>query len=248
VIWRMIDFEYHDAAMNMALDEAVSNGILNSSSPPTIRFYGWRPSAVSIGRFQSLSDEVDLDTCRELGIDVVRRRSGGGAVFHDTDGEITYSLIAPEHLMPKDINAAYRQVCGYIVSALASLGVRSEFAPINDILVGGRKISGSAQSRRNSVFLQHGTLLLDTDLANMFSVLRISDVKNAGRNISSAKDRVTSLAEHSDASRDEVLGALEAAFALDRNCMHGGWSDAELREAERLVSLRYATNEWNQER
>jgi lipoate-protein ligase A len=244
----MMRFEYRDAALNMALDEAVSNGILNSSSPPTIRFYGWRPSAVSIGRFQSLRDEVDLERCIELGIDVVRRRTGGGAVFHDTDGEITYSLIAPEHLMPKDINAAYREVCGHIVMALANLGVRSEFAPINDIMVAGKKISGSAQSRRNSVFLQHGTLLLSTDIAKMFSVLKISDAKNAERNISSAKDRVTSLSEHSNASRDEILAALEEAFALDRDCHHGSWSDAELREAERLVSLRYGTMEWNQER
>ena len=135
MVWRLIPFEYRAAAMNMALDETVSNGIAAATSPPTIRFYGWRPSAVSIGRFQNLRDEVDLDRCRELGIEFVRRRTGGGAVFHDSDGEITYSLIAPEDLMPEDINAAYKEICGYIVSALAGLGVEAKFAPINDISV-----------------------------------------------------------------------------------------------------------------
>jgi lipoate-protein ligase A len=234
--------------MNMALDEAVSNGITGSTSPPTVRFYGWRPSAVSIGRFQSLSDEVNVDRCRELGIEFVRRRTGGGAVFHDSDGEITYSLIAPEHLMPADINIAYQEICGYIVSALANLGVEARFAPINDILVAGKKISGSAQSRRNSVFLQHGTLLLKTDMDKMFSVLRVSDAKNVGRRIASAKERVTSLSEHSSAGREEVLAALEKAFTSGKRCQPGGWSEEELSEAERLVSLRYGTMEWNQER
>jgi len=234
--------------MNMALDEAVSNGIRNFTSPPTIRFYGWRPSAVSIGRFQRLQDEVDVKHCKELGVDVVRRRTGGGAVFHDSDGEVTYSLIAPENAMPKDINAAYQEICGYIVSALASLGVSSKFAPINDILVDGKKISGSAQSRRDSVFLQHGTLLLDANIEKMYSVLRISDLKNSGRNLASAKERVTNLKAHSNASGQEVLSALEASFSAGRNCQRGTWSHTELEEANRLVSLRYGTTEWNEER
>ncbi len=248
MIWRLIRFEYRDAAMNMALDEAVSNGIRNLTSPPTIRFYGWRPSAVSIGRFQSFHDEVDLRRCKELGVDVVRRRTGGGAVFHDGEGEITYSLIASERAMPKDINGAYQEICGYIVSALATLGVRSQFSPVNDILVDGKKISGSAQSRRDSVFLQHGTLLLDVNLEKMFGLLKISDVKNAGRDLASASGRVTSLKAHSDATRQEVLYALERAFLVGRNCQQGGWSGMELKEADKLASLRYRAIEWNEER
>jgi len=248
MIWRLVRFEYHDAAMNMALDEAVSNGIERSTSPPTIRFYGWKPSAVSIGRFQSLEDEVDLAGCKELGVEVVRRRTGGGAVFHDTDGEVTYSLIAPEELMPREINAAYREICGYVVSSLAALGVEAHFAPINDILVGGKKISGSAQSRRNSVFLQHGTLLLDIGVKKMFQVLKISDAKIAGRNISSADERVTSLRAHSEVSKERVLAELEKSFTSGKRYDRGSWSGTELQEANRLVSERYASKEWTQER
>jgi len=248
MIWRLVRFEYHDAAMNMALDEAVSNGIERLTSPPTIRFYGWKPSAVSIGRFQSLEDEVDLDGCKELGVEVVRRRTGGGAVFHDSEGEITYSLIAPEDLISRDINASYQEICGHVISALAALGVEAHFAPINDILVGGKKISGSAQSRRNSVFLQHGTLLLDLDTKKMFRLLKISDAKMAGKNISSAEERVTGLRAYSDASKERVLAELQKAFTSGKQFSYCPWSGTELQEASRLVSERYANEEWTQER
>ena len=83
--WRIVGLETHDAYFNMALDEAISEGIMNGSSPPTIRFYTWKPGAVSIGYFQSIRDEVNLKTCKELGIDHIRRWTGGGAVYHDTD-------------------------------------------------------------------------------------------------------------------------------------------------------------------
>jgi lipoate-protein ligase A len=246
--WRLIRFEHQDAAMNMALDEAVCNGIEQSTSPPTIRFYGWKPSAVSIGRFQSLMDEVDTAGCSELGVEIVRRRTGGGAVYHDTEGEITYSLIAPEGLMPRDINSAYQEICGYVVSALAALGVEAQFVPINDILVAGKKISGSAQSRRHSVLLQHGTLLLDLDVKKMFTVLRTAHAKIAGKDISSAEERVTCLRAHSDASKTEILAELVKAFTSGKQFKCGSWSGTELREAERLVSERYACKDWTQER
>src|SRR3989338_1614152 len=100
--WRLIELEQHDAYTNRAIDEAVSEGVASGTSPPTIRFYTWKPSAVSIGYFQSLADEVDLKRCMDAGVNWVRRRTGGGAVYHDQLGEITYSVIAPEREFPKD--------------------------------------------------------------------------------------------------------------------------------------------------
>ena len=94
--WRIIGLETREAFLNMALDEVCSEAVAARESLPTIRFYRWQPSAVSIGYFQSLEDEVAVDKCKEAGVDVVRRRTGGGAVFHDYEGEITYSVIAPE--------------------------------------------------------------------------------------------------------------------------------------------------------
>ena len=135
--WRVLRYESHPASMNMAIDEAIAEMLSFNEASPTIRFYGWNPSAVSIGCFQDLEEEVDTERCRQLGIDIVRRRTGGGAVFHDKDGEITYSVICPETMVDKDINAAYRQICGWIVNGLKVVGIEAEFRPINDVTVNG---------------------------------------------------------------------------------------------------------------
>ena len=102
-VWRIIPLETNTAAMNMAIDEAIREEVARGTSPPTIRFYQWNPSAVSIGYFQSLQDEVAMDACQAQRVDVVRRQTGGGAVYHDFQGEITYSVIAPEVLFPRGI-------------------------------------------------------------------------------------------------------------------------------------------------
>jgi lipoate---protein ligase len=243
--WRFVDFEYWSAAMNMGIDEAVSEGVMKGTSPPTIRFYGWKPSAVSIGCFQSLKEEVDYRNCVRYGVDVVRRRTGGGAVYHDEEGEITYSVICPEELMPLDINAAYRQVCGRIVDALDLLGIKAMFSPVNDVLVDGRKISGSAQSRRAEVFLQHGTLLLNVDRKRMFKLLRVAPQKLEGKAAKRPEDRVISLREVSHASRDEVLKAMKTAFLKGRICEEGSWRDDEIVRARALAEQRYSSHEWN---
>jgi len=243
--WRFVDFEYWSAAMNMGIDEAVSEGVMKGTSPPTIRFYGWKPSAVSIGCFQSLKEEVDYRNCVRYGVDVVRRRTGGGAVYHDEEGEITYSVICPEELMPLDINAAYRQVCGRIVDALDLLGIKAIFSPVNDVLVDGRKISGSAQSRRAEVFLQHGTLLLNVDRKRMFKLLRVAPQKLEGKAAKRPEDRVISLREVSHASRDEVLKAMKTAFLKGRICEEGSWRDDEIVRARALAEQRYSSHEWN---
>src|SRR3989338_1792208 len=112
--WRIIPLTINNAFMNMAIDEAISESVANGAAP-TIRFYRWLPSAVSIGYFQSLHDEVNIEKCNELGLHIVRRRTGGGAVYHDYDGEITYSVIAPEKLFPRGIRESYQVICSWIV-------------------------------------------------------------------------------------------------------------------------------------
>src|SRR3990170_1329263 len=97
--WRVIPLHVTDAFKAMAIDEAVFEFVGAKKSPPTIRFWRWQPSAVSIGYFQSAEDEVNLDACKQFGVDVVRRRTGGGAVYHDYNGEITYSVIASEDIL-----------------------------------------------------------------------------------------------------------------------------------------------------
>ncbi|MGC8962033.1 MAG: lipoate--protein ligase family protein, partial [Candidatus Bathyarchaeia archaeon] len=186
--------EVRSAALNMAVDEALLGSVSRGESPNVLRFYRWRPSAVSIGYFQSLRDEVDLEMCRRLGVDVVRRITGGGAVYHDFDGEVTYSVIAREDSgIPRDIPESYRVICNGIVEGLRRLGLKAEFKPVNDVVLNGRKVSGNAQTRRMGCILQHGTVLVDLDLKAMFQVLKVGGAKISDKALSSVEERVTSI-------------------------------------------------------
>jgi lipoate-protein ligase A len=148
----------------MALDQALMSKVDNFI--PVLRVYGWKPAAVSIGYFQSLEQEVDVKKCRDLGIDVVRRMTGGGAVLHEQ--EVTYSFITKT--FPANIRDSYKVICEPVVDCLKDLGFEAN-SPLNDIAVNNKKVSGNAQTRRNGVLLQHGTILLDIDIDKMFSVL-----------------------------------------------------------------------------
>ncbi len=244
----MIDFTENDAFMNMAIDEAISESVAQGDAP-TIRFYGWKPSAVSIGYFQGIVEEVDTEACRKLGVDIVRRRTGGGAVYHDNSGEITYSVIAKEDIFPKDILASYRVICGWIIDSLGKLGIRSEFKPINDIIaLDGtilKKISGNAQTRRGGVLLQHGTILHTVDTKKMFSILKVPSEKMRDKMIKEAHERVTSVHRLSKASKDELYRALLAGFTTDKEIFFDSLTKNEIERAESLANERYKKKEWN---
>jgi lipoate-protein ligase A len=242
--WRVLSLETHDAYFNMALDEAISESVRVGSSLPTIRFYNWSPNAVSIGYFQSIRDEVNLEVCRELCVDCIRRWTGGGAVYHDFDGEITYSVIAPVSLFPKNIIESYGLICGWLVKGLGSLGIEAEFKPVNDILVKGKKISGSAQTRRSGILLQHGTLLYGLDLKTMFSVLNVSRQKITDKMIKSAEERVTCVGMHCNRGKMEVYEALVNAFTEGKDYEYGTFSIDELARAKELAEQKYKSDEW----
>ncbi len=242
--WRLLPFIRQTAVMNMAVDEAVAEGVRSSRSPPTIRFYGWEPSAISIGCFQSLLDEVDVEECHRQGVDIVRRRSGGGAVFHDRDGEITYSVIAPEELMGRDITASYQEVCDWVMDALKGLGLNPKYVPINDITVGGKKISGCAQTRREGVFIQHGTVLYSLDRNRMFSLLRVAENKVSDKGISSPEARVTSVSELTSATRADLLAGLQRSFCQWKEWYERPLLPWEVARGAELVRERYGRPEW----
>ncbi len=246
--WRFLPFSVQNAAMNMAMDESISLHIHAQRSDPTIRLYGWKPSAVSIGCFQSLVDEVEVDQCQLQGVEVVRRRTGGGAVYHDQWGEITYSVIAPESLVTEDINQEYLVICGKIIEALGVLGIQAEFHPINDVLVRGRKISGSAQTRRSKVFLQHGTIIYDLNTEKMFSLLKVPSIKLSDKSIIQAKERVTCVRDHSGATKDDLIIALKSSFTKDLEFYEGSLTESEMEIARELAVKKYSNPSWTSSR
>lgn len=235
----------------MAIDEAIMLGIRDGRSQPTLRFYRWNPSAVSIGTFQSMNEEVDIEFCKENHIDPIRRITGGGAVYHDYNGEITYSIIVPRghHLVPDDILKSYQVLCQGIVAGLKYLGIESEFKPINDIVTNGVKISGNAQTRRHSCVLQHGTVLLNLNVELMFSILKVPQEKISDKMIEDVKKRVTSITDilNRPVAISELQEALQYGFteALDIALIPGTLTNDELKDVERLRLEKYSTFDWN---
>lgn len=252
--WRLLKFETHDAFMNMAIDEAVLTARLEKRVPNTLRFYRWKPSAVSIGKFQNVDNEVFLENCRKHGVDVVRRITGGGTVYHDEKDEITYSAIASKKdLETKDITAVYARIYSGIAEAVKKLGIAADFDEGNaktcpNLTVEGRKISGSAQSHKGDVVLQHGTLLVSVDLKRMFTFLRVPWAKTCMEVVNVAKDRITSIrALGKNVSITEIHAALVEGFkkALNVEFVDSELTHYERALADKLCREKYSTDEWN---
>ncbi len=249
--WRLLDTGLGDAFYNMALDEAIAIARSKKLVPNTLRFFRWEPSAVSIGYFQSMEEEVDIKACNKLGIDYVRRRTGGGAVYHDRDGELTYSLIINEDhpLISRDFQKTYENLCSGIIRGLRILGVPAEFKPINDIIVGGKKISGNAQTRSMNVVHQHGTILRDVNPTLMFTVLKVPSEKIRDKMIKSVKERVTSIKSYlkKEVSFEELKDALIKGFEETFNIrlIPGEVTNFEEQTAIKLKMEKYSTREWN---
>ena len=246
---RFLDLKVNDAYTNMAIDEALTKARGEGKAPDTLRFYRWKPSAVTLGYFQSVEDEVDLEAMKHYGIDLNRRISGGGAVLNSAEGEITYSIVMGENdlRISSDPTESYRYLCQGIIEGLTILGINSSFKPINDIVVGSKKISGNAQIRRYGAILHHGTILVDYDAKQMFSVLKISDEKISDKLIQQAEERVTTIRRVLDRniSFNEVKKAMEKGFAnaLQVQLLRGDLSNYE-KELVKKFREKYSSNEW----
>lgn len=259
-MFRLLQTGFQTAARNMAIDEAVLAHVAEGKSPPTLRFYGWSPPAISIGYFQSLEEEVDLEACKKYGVDFVRRITGGGAVLHEH--EITYSVHIPESAaaalgLPLGILESYGKICDGILKGLALFGLSAKFVPLNDIVLEHegalRKISGNAQTRKQGVILQHGTILLQVDVDKMFSLLKVPNEKLKGKLIEDVKQRVTGLSQAlgREVKFEESLEVLKKGFAETFPGIEfqmGELSESEKALAEKLAKEKYATDMWNKKR
>lgn len=254
-LWRLLKPETRNAFANMAVDEAILRARIEEKVPNTLRFFRWHPSAVSIGRFQNIFNEVNLRNCRIHGLDVVRRISGGGAVYHDSEDEITYNVVVKqEDLGTDDVAEAYRYICNGLIEAAHILGVDAEYnkgkiRQCPNVTVKERKFSGSAQAHKRGVILQHGTLLMKVDLEKMFTFLKVPWKTPSVDLISIAARKITSIADELDTcvSIDRAYEALTVGFekALGIQFVEESLTSYELNLAQRLKEQKFATREWN---
>ena len=272
--WRLIiDEQPRSGPANMALDHAIAEACAGGASPPTLRFYRWHPPAVSLGRHQPLS-EIDLDAAGERGYDVVRRPTGGRAILH-TD-ELTYSVAAAadEPRVEGSIMDAYLRLSNALLAGLRGLGLEADKAAGSvragqdvsaacfevpsayEITASGRKLLGSAQSRRAGYVLQHGSLPLVGDLGRLVDVLALPEAARAALR-AELTARAATLAqalgvddETHEVQFANVAQALHRGFAETLNLTFnaGQLAPAEVRRAAELIRELFANPEWTNRR
>jgi lipoate-protein ligase A len=255
--WRLLKLRTADAFTNMAIDEAIMKARIEKRVPNTLRFYQWNPSAVTIGRFQTLKHEVNIRNCKKHGIDIVRRISGGGTVYHDGYGEITYSIVTKINDLgckKLDMLCAYQKICGGLNEAVKILGIKAEYRPPEqktcpNLTIKGKKISGNAQISKKGILLQHGTFMMDIDYKKMFTFLKVSWTNNLDDILQVSKRKLTSARQElgfnfstQDAYRSLIFGFQKS---LNIALVETGLTKYEQNLAERLKKEKYGSEEWN---
>ncbi|WLR43905.1 biotin/lipoate A/B protein ligase family protein [Bacillus carboniphilus] len=270
--WRYIDSGYCSPEFNMALDEALLDWHSQGLIPPTIRFYGWNPATLSIGYFQKAKKEINFQAVKDQKLGFVRRPTGGRGVLHDQ--ELTYSVIVHEEheQMPKTVTEAYRVISEGILEGFRQLGLKAEFSiPRSEeekrglknprssvcfdasswyeLIVEGRKVAGSAQTRQKGVILQHGSILLNMDEDQLFDLFNFPNERVKERMKQGFKNKAVAtndLAKR-EISINEAKTAFKKGFELGLNI---NLEPYELNEKEKfyvqkLAKEKYASDEWN---
>lgn len=234
-IWNFINTGSKNPYYNMAMDEALLNFVSRGEIDPVIRFYTWNPATLSIGYFQRLQKEIDIDKVKEKGYGLVRRQTGGRGVLHDK--ELTYSVIVPESHpnMPSTVTEAYKIISQGLLEGFKNLGFETYFAiprskeerdklkqPRSsvcfdapswyELVVEGRKIAGSAQTRQKGVILQHGSILQDIDIDDLFDMFKF---KNERLKAKMKENFVQKAVAINDISNQHItLNEMENAFEV----------------------------------
>jgi lipoate-protein ligase A len=230
----------------MALDEVVATQVGEGRRAPTLRVWEWASNAVIIGSFQSLSNEVDLEAAARHDTTVVRRVSGGGAMFVEPGNTITYSLYVPASLVEGLTFAeSYAFLDAWVIRALRDLGVDASYVPLNDIASPQGKIGGAAQKRLASgVVLHHVTMSYDMDAAAMLDILRIGREKLSDKGHVSAGKRVDPIRSQTGLSRADVVDAMVRHFEGSYGLTRVALDEATREEMEALAERKYVDPEW----
>ncbi|ANB61832.1 lipoate--protein ligase family protein [Anoxybacteroides amylolyticum] len=270
--WRFIDSGDCSPAFNMALDEALLEWHSEGKIPPTIRFYGWNPPTLSIGYFQKVEKEIDMEAVKKYSLGFVRRPTGGRGVLHDQ--ELTYSVIVSEShpAMPQTVTEAYRVISQGILEGFRFLGLDAYFAVPKteeekadlknprsavcfdapswyELVVEGRKVAGSAQTRQKGVILQHGSILLDLDEEMLFSLFKYPNERVKERLRQNFKHKAVAINELTE--RKITLSEAKEAFfkgfekGLEIVLEPYTLSAEEMAYVNELAEKKYASDEWN---
>ncbi len=244
--WLLVHEPPKSPAYHMALDQTLIEEVAAGRRVPTLRVWEWASPCVVIGSFQSLRNEVDPDGAARYGIEVVRRISGGGAMFIEPGNTITYSLYAPASLVEGlSFQDSYAFLDDWVLGALADLGIRATYQPLNDITSPAGKIAGAAQKRMaDGAVLHHVTMSYDIDAAKMMQVLRIGREKLSMKGAGSAAKRVDPLRSQTGLSREAVIDAMVDSFTRRYGLTADDVTPAELARTQHLVETKFGTPAW----
>ncbi|KXA43556.1 biotin/lipoate A/B protein ligase family protein [Staphylococcus simulans] len=254
----------------MAMDEALLNFVSRGEIDPVIRFYTWDPATLSIGYFQRLKKEIDIEKVKEKGYGLVRRQTGGRGVLHDK--ELTYSVIVPESHpnMPKTVTEAYRVISQGLLEGFKLLGFDAYFAVPKskeereklkqprssvcfdapswyELVVEGRKIAGSAQTRQKGVILQHGSILKDIDIDDLFDMFIFKNDRLKDKMKQAFVDKAVAINDISDKtiSIEEMEVAFEKGFQKGLNINFKPLELTKEQQAEvKELAEKYKSEEW----
>jgi len=257
--WRLITEESRPGPLNMALDEIAAETAAEAGKR-TLRVYRWDPSTLSLGYHQDPAT-IDWEYCESEGITVTRRPTGGGAIYHDNWGDISYSIVAPADELPGDLMESYELLCEPLLDAFEGMGIDAAFAseerpaiyqpacylravhPAHDVVAGdGRKISGNAQYRQRDAVIQHGSVTFESTTERHLSCFPDPDAT-----VSAFDDRVTSVREQSGTTRDAAVTELTETLRRWADAREGTWSDAELSRAHERASEKYEATAWTRD-
>ncbi len=244
--WQIIHTGPERPQLQLALDQVLAEEVGEGHRGPTLRIWEWDEPAVVIGSFQSVKNEVDAENAERYGVQVVRRISGGGAMFMEAGSVVTYSIYAPAALVQgMSFADSYAFLDEWVIIALKSLGIDAFYQPLNDITSAKGKIGGAAQKRLGTgAVLHHVTMSYDMDGDKMVEVLRIGREKMSDKGTRSANKRVDPLRSQTGLSREAIIDTLIATFQK----LYGGTFDEispeERARAERLVTEKFGTDEW----
>ncbi len=262
--WRFIDTGINDGFLNMAIDEAILNARLRGVVPSTLRVYRWSPPALSLGYFQKRETELDIKRCSELGIDIVRRLTGGYAVLHDD--ELTYSVVTSDKygFPNKSLPESYRLLNSGLIAAYGMLGLDVcltvdeerpssaacfSSAGLADLTFQGRKIAGSAQYRTGNALLQHGSLPISLDTQLLFSMLKFPSTDIRDRAQAHYSKKATTLSEMlgNKIGWQDLKEALFKGFqiGLGIELYEDTLTPEEFELSRRLAEEKYKALEWN---